>query len=122
MDTKRLEHGPLPALLLFRRQEEGLTREAVVASNRGEGAVAEAGQLRAFETGELSAREISIDVLAHWVRAVRIDDAVAVRTMRQALLMDTPLSLAAGDPPGGEIVLADEDEQLVREFQDRLVR
>ncbi|SFT63858.1 hypothetical protein SAMN05660657_02121 [Geodermatophilus amargosae] len=84
--------------------------------------MAEAGQLRAFETGELSAREISIDVLAHWVRAVRIDDAVAVRTMRQALLMDTPLSLAAGDPPGGEIVLADEDEQLVREFQDRLVR
>lgn len=122
LDARRLEHGPLPALLLFQRQEAGLSREAVVASSESDDTAVAADHLRAFETGEVSAREIPMDELASWVRAVRIDDDVAVRTMRQALLMDMPLSLAAGAPPGGEVVLSDGDERLLRRFEDQLQR
>lgn len=119
--ARRLEHGPLPALLLFQRQQHGLSRQVVAADNQvADPAVDEAEQLRGFETGELSARDVPPEVLVRWVHVVGIDDDVAVHAMRQALLMDTPLSFAAGAAPGGEVALSEPDERLVGEFRERL--
>jgi transcriptional regulator with XRE-family HTH domain len=113
--NRRALRSALPALLAFTRKQ----REIPVPDLAEDLGVSEE-QVYGMESGRINVRTLGAELLAAWIRAVRVDSVAASDALRQALLRSTPSRSPQAAARGRTKQLSEEDQRLIDDVTSRL--
>jgi transcriptional regulator with XRE-family HTH domain len=114
---RRDRRGALPVLLASAREQEG-----ILVSDVANDLHISVQQVYDMESGKTNVRTLGAERIAAWVHAMRVDPAVAVDALRQALLRSIPSRSPQAAARGRSGHVSDLDQQLIDDVTARLGR